>query len=225
MKAHRVRRRPLAVALPALAALVLSLVAAGCGQSPVAGSTSIPGVPSSASSVIGTPSSTTSSVSSPSSGSVTSAQLQGGGDLFAQLAAACWPMTIFAPTVLPERAVLADRWLPVLESQEPGSYQGPAAANPRVVGSGADSEIQVVFQTEDGWLAILEGFRGDLGDVTGTPVGSVAGNEAAVYEVNGGELVQWSQDGLWYGVFGRGIDRDRVVEVALGMQPLSAEAR
>ena len=83
----------------------------------------------------------------------------------------------------------------------------------------------MVFQAGDGWLAILENFRGDLGDVTGTPVGSVAGNPATLYEVNGGELVQWSQDGRWYGVFGRGVARDVVVAVALGMQPASAESR
>ena len=215
MRAHRAHRQLLAVALPFLAALLVSLLVAGCGQSLPADGATAPDVPNS----------TTSSLpSTPPSDSVTSAQPEDVDDLFAELAATCEPMTVFAPTVLPEDAVLADRWYPVLESQDPGAYDGPPAGNPQVLGSGADSEIQVIFQAGEGWLAILENFRGDLGDVTGTAVGSVAGNAAAVYEVNGGELVQWSQDGLWYGVFGRGIGRDDTVAVALGMQPRSAKA-
>jgi hypothetical protein len=206
-------RQPLVIALLALAALLMSLLVLGCGQSPLADGATAPDVPSSA----------TSSVSSTSSSdSVTSVRPEEVDDLFAELAATSRPMTIFAPAVLPEDAVLADRWFPVLESQDPGAYGGPPAVNPQIVGSGADSEIQVVFQAgEEGWLSILENFRGDLGDVTGTPVGSVAGNAAVLYEVNGGELVQWSQDGLWYGVFGRGMGKDDIVAVALGMQPIS----
>lgn len=226
MTAHRARRKSMVIALPAIAALVASLLVAGCGQRSPTGGTAAPEVPSSASAVTSAPESTTSSLPSPPpSDAATSPQPQEIDHLFGDLAAASQPMTIFAPAVLPEDAVLAQRWLPVLESQDPDSYEGPPAANPQVLGSGADSEIQVVFQAGDGWLVILENFRGDLGDVTGAPIGSVVGNAATLYEVNGGELVQWSQDGLWYGVFGRGLGRDDIVDVALGMQPRSAESR
>jgi hypothetical protein len=216
MTAHHAHRQPLAIALPTLAALVVSLLVAGCGQTLPTGGATAPDVASSATSRLPSP---------PSSDSVTSAQSEDVDGLFAELAATSQPMTIFAPTALPEDAVLADRWFPVLESQDSGAYDGPPAGNPQVLGSGADSEIQVIFQAGDGWLAILENFRGDLGDVTGTPVGFVAGNAATLYEVNGGELVQWSQDGRWYGVFGRGIGKDDTVAIALGMQPRSAQSR
>ncbi len=77
-----------------------------------------------------------------------------------------------------------------------------------------------MYDVDGGWLVILENFQGDLGDVTGMPVGEVAGEPAALYEVNGGQLVQWSQDGRWYGVFGRGIPGQDVIDTALGMQRL-----
>jgi len=226
--------KSMAIAVVAVAG-VLSLVLGGCGQGVVSSVSTVPALPpttsepstvSSLPAITAASQSTTSSVSPPPpSDAATSPQPQEIEDLFTELAAATHPMSIFAPTVLPENAALAERWLPVLESRDPGSYEGPPAGNPQVLGSGAESEIQVIFQAGDGWLAVLENFRGDLGDVTGTPIGSVAGNAATLYEVNGGELVQWSQDGLWYGVFGRGLGRDDTVDVALGMQPISAESR
>ena len=226
MTAHHARRRSLVVGLPALVALLVSLLLGGCGQGPSSGGTTSSEVLSSSSTVTAASEATTSSLPSPlSSDAVSSALPEEVDALFSELAAACQPLTIFAPTVLPQGAALADRWFPVLDSQDPGSYEGAPAGNPQVLGSGAESEIQVIFRVGDGWLAILENFRGDLGEVTGTSVGTVAGNAATLYEVNGGELVQWSQDGLWYGVFGRGVDRDDVVATALGMQPVSADAR
>jgi hypothetical protein len=213
MTANGGHRKFVEVAMPALAALVVCVLSVGCGQSP----TSISSIASATTTL------STAGQSSNSSG--TTAQSDDLDRFFAELAATYQPVTIFAPTVLPDDAALADGWFPVLESQDPGSYDGPPAMNPQVLGSGADSEIQVIFRAGDGWLAILENFRGDLGDVTGMPVGTVGGNPAAVYEVNGGELVQWSQDGRWYGVFGRQMARDRIVDVALGMQPVSAESR
>jgi hypothetical protein len=138
-------------------------------------------------------------------------------EVFAALAGA-HSITIFAPTYLPAGAVVADRWFPVIGSSDPASYQGQVAANPRIVGSGPDVEIEVVLEVGEGWLAVLENFRGDLGDVSGSPVGTVAGNPATVFDINGGHLVQWSLDGLWYGVFGRGVSRDAMIAVALGMQ-------
>jgi hypothetical protein len=144
---------------------------------------------------------------------------------FAALAAAAAPMTVFAPTFLPDGAALASEWLPVVDSADPGSYSGPPVANPQAVGSGPESEIQVVFEQGDGWFVVLENFRGDLGDIEGTPVATVGGNPASLYEVNGGELVQWSKDGRWYGVFGRGVSRDDLVSVASGMLPQTPDSR
>ena len=66
-------------------------------------------------------------------------------------------------------------------------------------------------------------FHGDLGDVSGTPVGKVGGSPAALFQVNGGELVQWSQDGRWYGLFARGVGRDAILAAALGMKTVSTE--
>jgi hypothetical protein len=143
--------------------------------------------------------------------------------IFAWLAASVQPMTVFAPTALPEGATVSPQWLPVIDSADPQTYDGAAKSNPYVVGLGADSEIQVVFRAGQSWLVIIENFHGDLGDVTGTPVGSVAGNAASLYQVNGGELVQWSKDGLWYGIFGRGLERDAILATALGMKVLPGE--
>jgi hypothetical protein len=46
----------------------------------------------------------------------------------------------------------------------------------------------------------------------------VDGNRADLYSVNGGELVQWSKNGCWYGVFGRGLSRDVILAAALAMK-------
>jgi hypothetical protein len=206
------------------------MLTAGCGEAPVSVNTTDAVVPSSAVSSSTTtqaaPVSTTAAPSPSSSSTTTLVQGRPGGvvGVFARLAASVQPMTVFAPTVLPDGAALAPHWLPVVDSSDPQAYDGPKQDNPRVVGEGADSEIQVVFRVGHGWLVVIENFHGDLGDVTGTPVGSVAGNAAGLFEVNGGELVQWSKDGLWYGVFGRGLGRDAILAAALGMKAVSAES-
>ena len=145
-------------------------------------------------------------------------------DVYARIAAAVRPLAVFAPTGLPDGAELAPRWLPVLESKVPevSSVQG---ANPLIVGSGADAEVQVIYQVGAGsaWLVVMENFHGDLGDVSGEDVGKVDGIPARIYEVNGGELVQWSLDGKWYGVFGRGVSRGVILATALEMVQASAE--
>jgi hypothetical protein len=143
------------------------------------------------------------------------------GDVFIDLADAARPMVVFAPTYVPQGTTLAKEWWPVAELADPASYEGPQTTNPRVLGSGSSSEIQVVLQTGVGWLVILENVQGDLGDVAAEPVGTVAGSPASLYKFNGGRLVKWSKDGLWYGVFGRGISEDEVTKTALGMQPLA----
>jgi hypothetical protein len=85
-----------------------------------------------------------------------------------------------------------------------------------VVGEGLpDPEAEMVFSYQGGWLVLVENFRGDLGETPGSPVGNVGGEPAAVYSVNGGVLVQWSHDGRWYGLFGRGVAQEKVVALAL----------
>jgi hypothetical protein len=145
-------------------------------------------------------------------------------DVYSSLAEAVWPMTVFAPTDLPAGAVLAENWAPVLDSDDPAAYNGPEQSNPCVAGSGPDAEIQVVYSVGTGWLVVIENFHGDLGDVSGEEVGSVAGCPAALFAVNGGELVQWSKDGRWYGVFGRGVNRADILLAALGMAVEPAES-
>lgn len=137
--------------------------------------------------------------------------------LFADLAAEVAPLAIYAPTALPEGAMLADSWAPVIDSTDPGSYDGPSRRNPYVVGSGSEAEAQVVYRVGEGWLVFIENFRGDLGDVTGEGVGSVDDKPATLFSVNGGELVQWSYNACWYGVFGRGVSRAVILAAALGM--------
>jgi hypothetical protein len=215
MRARLARRKFLMVGLSTAVLLAGSLLVAGCGPGPAPAGTAFP--TESSSTVVTVPPASSESTSSTVGASTVES-------LFVSLAQASQPMTIFAPTFLPQGTVLAESWLPVLDSEDPGTYEGPPLANPKVLGTGADAEIQVIFQAGEGWLAILENFRGDLGDVKGIPVGTVEGNPAALYEVNGGELVEWSKQGLWYGVFGRGVARDDMVAVALGMQPASAEA-
>jgi hypothetical protein len=202
---------------PATGAVVSSTISA-VASNPGPGGARAPTTETSSGLATGTSAAATSLPSTVTSGSGSDRDY---ATLFAELAAATAPMTIFAPTYLPEDASLPEHWSPVIDSQRPEGYAGPPVSNPQTLGAGADSEVQVILRAGDGWLAIIENFRGDLGDVTGLPVGSVSGNTATLYEVNGGELVQWSEDGRWYGVFGRDVSRDEVVAVALGMEPAS----
>ena len=215
------------VAVLSVAMLALA-VTAGCGEAPVSVSATDAFVPPSTSSstTLLAPVSTAEAAGPTSSSTATSGQARPArfDEVFARLAASVQPMTVFVPTVLPDEAALTTHWLPVVGSADPQAYNGPKEENPRVVGTGADSEIQVVFGVGRGWLVVIENFHGDLGDVTGTAVGSVAGNAAGLFEVNGGELVQWSKDGLWYGVFGRGLSRDAILAAALGMKVVSSES-
>lgn len=225
------------------AAIALAvLVAAGCGQAPFpAGTgpvTTPPAAlttttrvsqasPTTAGEATTTAPSTADTPSSSSSSTVTSAEAwpDGVDEVFAPLAASVEPMVVFAPATLPEGTAVAQHWLPVIASAAPQAYDGPEVSNPKVVGSGAETEIQAVFTSGRGWIVVIENFHGDLGDVEGMPVGAVDGDPAGLFEVNGGELVQWSRDGRWYGVFGRGLSRDAVVGIALGMKTVPARAR
>lgn len=143
--------------------------------------------------------------------------------VFAALAQALAPMPVYGLSDLPSGVTMAAEWWPVVEREAPSDYEGPVIANPRVSGEGKiDPEVQIVFSHGDGWVVVVENFRGDVGDVNGESVGTVAGSNATLYEVNGGILVQWSDGGRWYGVFGRGISQKDVVEMALAMRVMDA---
>jgi hypothetical protein len=145
-------------------------------------------------------------------------------EVFADLARESGLMPVYGLTDLPSGVTIAAQWWPVVELAAPSEYKGPAVRNPRVSGEGEfDPEIQLVFSKGNGWMVIVENFRGDLGDVEGEKVGTVAGNTATLYEVNGGILVQWSDGGRWYGVFGRGVSEDDVVDMALAMRLIDAK--
>ncbi len=138
--------------------------------------------------------------------------------VFDEVAADLPSMPIYGPTDLPAGATVSADWWPVVEVAGPDAYAGPPFANPRIMGGGADdTEVQVVLQAGEGWLVVMENVRGDLGDVTGETVGEVEGHAATLYDLNGGLLVQWSDTGRWYGVYGRGVAEEVVVATALSM--------
>ena len=83
------------------------------------------------------------------------------------------------------------------------------------------TQVQLVLQVGDGWAVLVENFRGDLGDVEGKFVGEVGDHVANLYSVAGGRLVQWSDGGRWYGVFGRGLSDAELVRLALETQVIS----
>ena len=142
-------------------------------------------------------------------------------EIFRAIAEWTAPAPAYGLTELPPGALVSPVWWPMLSVASPGEWQADFFGNPRVMsGTAGPREVQLVLAMGDGWLVILENFRGDLGDVTGSPVGSVAGHEATLYLLNGGVLVQWSDQGAWYGVFGRGLPPDEVARVALGMRPV-----
>jgi hypothetical protein len=137
---------------------------------------------------------------------------------FAAIARATAPLPAYGLTELPPGVAVSATWWPVLSMSAPGDYTGPAVSNPRIGEGGPGArEVQLVLESDGGWLLLLENFRGDLGDVSGSPVGQVAGHAATLYGLADGSLVQWSDRGAWYGVFGRGLPPAEVVGVALGM--------
>lgn len=130
-------------------------------------------------------------------------------------------MAIFAPSYLPEGAQLAESWWPLTDVADPTEYSGQPVGNPWVFAEEPVPEIQVLVRVPDGWLMFLQNFRGDVGESPGKAVGEVDGHRASLFEVNGGLLVQWQVDGLWYGVFARGVAEEELVKVAAGMRRLS----
>ena len=140
--------------------------------------------------------------------------------VFVDMAQRLAPVRVYGWVEFPEGATVAPEWWPVIDCRGPDEDQGPARANPWIDQDPVDPEAQLVVSIAGGWLVVLENFRGDLGDVSGPAVGDVNGNAAELYEVNGGHLVQWSDGGKWYGVFGRGVAPDLVVSAALEMRPV-----
>jgi hypothetical protein len=139
-------------------------------------------------------------------------------EAFAQIAEVTAPAPTYGIAEIPSKMAVAATWWPVLFMAAPTDYEGPLVSNPRITGEGpGELEVQLVLAMGGGWLVILQNFRGDLGDVSGLPVGQVAGCDATLYELNGGSLVQWSDQGAWYGVFGRGLPTADIVRIALGM--------
>jgi len=139
---------------------------------------------------------------------------------FVAMAQALAPITVYGWQEPPGDATVAkERW-PVVDYGSPTEYEGPPRPNPWVNPDPYEPEAQLVLKVTGGWLAVLENFRGDLGDVAGSPVGSVGESSATLYEINEGWLVQWSHQGRWYGVFGRGVGREALVNAALLMQPV-----
>jgi hypothetical protein len=145
--------------------------------------------------------------------------------LFSDLSHALAPVVVYAPSYLPAGASITAAWWPVLEVADPGDYHGPEFSNPRVdAGEGSPAAAQVVIQIGNGWLAILENFRGDLGDVEGEVVGEIQGHVAKMYVVNECAVVQWSDAGRWYAVVGRAVPVAEVVTVAVSMQEAVTDA-
>jgi hypothetical protein len=142
---------------------------------------------------------------------------QGVLQAFEDFAQAMGTVPVFGLESLPSGMEVASQWWPVLDQARPEA-SAESVANPRVEGSPrSEPEGELLLRCGDGWLDVLANFRGDLGDVNGESVGSVAGRPANLYQVNGGWLVQWSHEGRWYGLFGRGVPRDVVTSTALSM--------
>ena len=137
---------------------------------------------------------------------------------FAYLSERLDSIPVYSPTYLPADTTLAATWWPVTQLQRSSDYHGADLENPRVdEADGTAVAAQVVLAVGKGWLAVLENYRGDLGDVAGEVVGNVQGNRATLYSVGGGTTVQWSDGGLWFVVFGGNLSGSEVTKVALSM--------
>jgi hypothetical protein len=147
---------------------------------------------------------------------VTSVEAQVLGE-FVELGALMGSVPVFGLARLASGMTIAPTWWPVVEQNSPPEGDS-GFANPHVVGDPSrEPEGQLLLRCGDGWLNFIANFRGDLGDVSGEMVGSVAQRPAYLHQLNGGWLVQWSYEGRWYALFGRGVPRDVVTSTALNM--------
>lgn len=149
------------------------------------------------------------------------------GSVYLTLAEELSPICVYAPTYLPAGAALADCWWPVLELAHREDYEGPVAGNPRVdtAETGRSGSAEVLYQLGEGWLLMVENFRGDLGDIVGEVVGSVNGRQVTKYVFDGCVVAQWSEEGCWYAVFARNVDEAEVVKVALSSGKVDSPIR
>jgi hypothetical protein len=203
-------------------AAILVLVGSGCGTAAQPGTvSSSAGVPTTVGTTVSENLSTSTVVPAvlPPSG-----WSSPGASVVRALAAAradAGGLKLYAPTLLPGETVAPDTWWPVSQVDSPAAYEGPPAPNPRIASSpGTLPEIRLVLRSGRGWLEIVENVRGDLGDVTGSPVGMVSGHPATLYQLGGCLCVQWADAGIWYAVVARGWPEDEVRAVALNVRPL-----
>jgi len=202
------------IAFPLIAFLVLVLIA-GCGEdgeSPSASSVAEPGNGTEASTPPEQAASTTTSVLTDLSWAAPSSEIATTFDVLVQEHP---DVVIFRPTELPEGTVMADWWEPVALTGTKSA--GSEDDNPRVV-DGEPPEVRIALRVGDAWLEIIEGVQGDLGNLPGRDAGMVAGNSASVHDALGAVIVQWSKDGLWYAVVGRGLPEETVQRIANQMQ-------
>jgi len=137
---------------------------------------------------------------------------------FEDLVASSSGMSIYAPSELPSGTQLAPGWWPLSQGPvPPGRLEGE---NPLVVGDEGSREVRVLLRAGSGWLEVMQGIRGDLGDLPGRPAGTVEGREATLYAMLGGQLVHWSHKGTWYGVFARDLAEADLLRIATGMKLL-----
>jgi hypothetical protein len=142
---------------------------------------------------------------------------------FALVAKEMAPLPAYSPTYLPAGAELAVQWWPLVDCSTPEEYSGPPTANPRIDFQDESAvSAQVVVRCPVGWLAVLQNFRGDLGDTPSEDAGLIQGHDARVYDVEGATVVQWSDEGCWYAVIGRDVPQAEVVKVAMAMEKTPA---
>jgi len=138
---------------------------------------------------------------------------------FVSVAKKLAPVPVFGLRVLPAEMEVVDYWWPVVDVESPEQYQGPQVANPRIDHERTDQpEAQILLRWGNGWVVLLENFRGDVGLTSGEDVGLVAGHKAMLYRINGGLLIQWSEDGRWYGLFARTVPEEELKRLALQVE-------
>lgn len=127
---------------------------------------------------------------------------------------------LYVPTLVPPGTTLAASWWPVSTGKSVTTWSGPTQPNPLRLGTGEDWEVRVALRVGEGdrWLEILERIKGDLGDIQGQPAGTVGERPATAYRYHGGDLIQWSDEGAWYAVYGTGLPDGTALRVAHGMR-------
>lgn len=128
-------------------------------------------------------------------------------------------LQLYAPSEVPAGTRIAAHWSDVLAVSAPSDTTA-TGANPRVSGTGATAEVTLVLEIGGGRLSFMQNVHGDLGDLPGRPVGTVAGHLATAYRMLGAEVVQWEDAGRWYAVLGTGLAPNDIERFALSMRPL-----